>query len=66
MSNSDLNERAKVLLKATLDILKECDEGPYEKNALEVCAEWDGVQCDGYCLMEEIEDLLSQLQEEKG
>jgi len=50
--------RKDVLLRAAYDILKKCDEGPYVKNALEETALWDGVDCDGYCLMEEIKDLL--------
>lgn len=51
-------DRRDILLRATLDILKKCDEGPYVKNVLEVTAIWDEAECDGYCLMGEIEDLL--------
>ena len=47
--------RAKILMKATIDILKKCDEGMYVKNVLAVTAEWDGVECDGYCLKEDLE-----------
>lgn len=52
--------REQVLLKAAFDILKSCDEGPYVKNALEETAIWGGVECDGYYLMNEIQDLLEQ------
>jgi len=38
--------------------LKECDKGPYVKNALETTAVWDDATCDGYCLMEEIAEEL--------
>ena len=52
---------AKKLLKATFDILKKCDESPFVLSALEVTAIWDEVECDGYCLKEEIECLLTNL-----
>jgi hypothetical protein len=56
-------ERAKILLQATIDILKKCDEGMYVKNVLEVTAEWDGVECDGYCLFEEVKGLMADVQD---
>ena len=52
------NERAKILLKATYDILKEQDKSRYVLNSLETTAIWDEAECDGYCLMEEISELL--------
>lgn len=54
-------ERAKILLQAALDILNSCDEGMYVKNALEVTAVWDGAECDGYCLKNEVEDLMDEI-----
>lgn len=54
-------ERALILMKATLDILNKCDEGPYVKNVLETTAIWDEAECDGYCLKDELEDLLTQV-----
>ena len=54
----EFTNRAKTLLKATYDILKKCDESYYVLDVLEQTAVWDGCECDGYCLMEEIEDLL--------
>lgn len=53
-----LFERKEILLKATYDILKKCDEGPYVKNVLETTAIWDEAECDGFCLMEEISEEL--------
>lgn len=50
--------RTTVLLRATLEILNKCDEGPYVKDALTETAEYDGVECDGYCLKEDIEHYL--------
>jgi hypothetical protein len=51
-------DRATVLLRATLEILNKCDEGPYVKDVLGVTAEYDGAECDGYCLKEDIEHYL--------
>lgn len=59
--NEYQKERQLVLLKATLDILKECNKGSYVKNVLETSAIWDEAECDGYCLMQEIEDLLIEV-----
>lgn len=54
-------ERAKILLQATLDILKKCDEGTYIQNVMEVTAIWDEAECDGNCLKDDIEDLLDEI-----
>lgn len=59
--NKEQQERSVVLLKATLDILNKCDEGPYVQNALEMTAIWDEVECDGYCLKEEVEQLIEEI-----
>jgi len=50
--------RAQVLLKAAFDILKKCDDSPYVENVMAVTAFWDGAECDGSCLMEDIKDLF--------
>lgn len=52
--------RAEILLQAAYDILQKCDEGPYVKNVMDETAIWDGVECDGLCLMEDIGELLNQ------
>ena len=49
-------DRAKVLLKATYDILQKQEESPYVLNVLETTAEYDGTECDGNCLEEDIEN----------
>ena len=46
--------RKEMLLKATYDLLKKCDEGPYVKNVLEETVFYDEADCDGSCLMEDI------------
>ena len=54
-------ERAKILMKATCDILNKCDEGPYVKSVFQQTAIWDEAECDGYCLHEELNNLLIEM-----
>ena len=54
-------KRAIILLKATSDILEKLDDTPYVLNFFEQTAVWDGIDCDGYCLMEEINILLEEM-----
>ena len=49
-------ERAIILLRATYEMLKQQEESPIVLNILEQTAVWDGVECDGYCLKDEIKD----------
>lgn len=56
-------ENAVVLLKATLEILRKADEGPYVQDVLALTAHYDGTECDGACLMQDIDDFLSGLPE---
>ena len=53
------NERAKVLLKATLDLLQKQKESHYVLNLLENTVFYDNAECDGYCLFDDIENLLN-------
>jgi hypothetical protein len=55
--------RCVVLLKATLEILRKADEGPFVHNVLELTAHYDGTECDGLCLKDDIENLLEELGE---
>lgn len=57
-------ERAEILLKAAYNILKQCEDSFYVLNVLGVTAEWDGVECDGACLLNDINDLL-EIDEER-
>jgi hypothetical protein len=50
--------RSTTLLKAVLEILYKCDDGPYVKDFFENTAFYDGTDCDGYCLMNDIENYL--------
>lgn len=47
-------DRKLVLLKAAYDVLKKCQQSMYVKNVLEQTAFYDGTECDGLCLMEDI------------
>ena len=51
-------KREHLLLKVAYQLLKQQDDSCYVLNLLEETTVWDGVDCDGYCLMEEIEVLL--------
>ena len=51
---------AKVLLKATYDLLKQCDDSYFVLNVLEQLVTYDGVECDGYCLMEDIAAFMEE------
>lgn len=55
-----LNElkRARVLLKATYELLMKQNDSGYVLNLLSETIFYDEAECDGYCLMEDIENLL--------
>ena len=57
-------KRAKILMKATLDILNKSYDSFYVVDALSLTAVWDGVECDGHCLKDELEELLIDIEEE--
>lgn len=50
--------RYKILLKAAYDLLKKQDGSYYVLNLLEEDVEYDGTTCDGYCLMDDIAEVL--------
>lgn len=57
--NSELRgDRKLVLLKAAYDLLHKQDKSIYVLNMLGETAFYDGTDCDGYCLMEDIADEL--------
>ena len=55
-----LNElkRARVLLKATYELLMKQNDSGYVLNLLSEIIFYDEAECDGCCLMEDIENLL--------
>lgn len=56
-------KRMLVLLKATSNILSQCDKSNYVLNVLEVTTKYDEAECDGYCLMNDIDYLLEEIGE---
>lgn len=54
----DNKERELILLRAAYQLLKKQDKSFYVLNLLEQSTVWDGTDCDGYCLMEELQYLL--------
>lgn len=50
--------REQELLVATYELLKKQNESPYVINILETTVNYDNAECDGYCLMEDIENCL--------
>jgi hypothetical protein len=54
-------DRAVVLLKAALELLNKCDKSPYVLDVLSATAFYDGTDCDGYCLKEDIESFLEEV-----
>lgn len=51
-------DRKTVLLRACLDILRKCDQSRFVVSPMEVTTFYDGTDCDGFCLMEDIETEL--------
>lgn len=51
-------ERALVLLNATVALLEKQEKSGYVLNLLFETVHYDDADCDGYCLMEDINDLL--------
>ena len=49
-----MEDRKVVLLRAALDLLKKCGEGPYVKNVLHETVFYDDAECDGGCLANDI------------
>lgn len=57
-----MQDRKAVLLRACLDMMRKCTDG-YVLSPYEVTVFYDDADCDGYCLMEDIE---TELDLEKG
>lgn len=49
-----MEDRKVTLLKACLELLQKQDESPYTLDILGETVHYDGADCDGYCLMEDI------------
>lgn len=53
-------DRKTVLLRAALELLKKCEEGPYVVHAPAVEVFYDDTMCDGACLANDIAILLDE------
>ena len=51
-------DRKEILLRAAYDLLNQQNESRYVLNLLETTTLYDGTDCDGYCLMEDIKSEL--------
>ena len=60
----DLLEQAKTLLKATKDLLEKQDNSCYVLNLLEETILYDGAECDGTCLKNDIDYWFYELEEQ--
>ena len=58
-------QRARVLLKATHDLLEAADDSPYVEDVLAILVHYDDMDCDGSCLMEDIEYYFDEFGEER-
>lgn len=61
----ETNERAITLLKACKELLNKQNESAYVLNILEQTVYYDEADCDGGCLLEDIESLLFEIDEDE-
>jgi hypothetical protein len=54
-------DRTIVLLKAALELLTKCQSSGYVLDVMSETAFYDGIDCDGYCLMDDIENHLRSI-----
>lgn len=54
-------DRSITLLKATLEILQKAKASPFVLDVLTTTAHYDDTECDGYCLLEDIETHLEDI-----
>ena len=65
MNNQEALKRAETWLKATYDILQKQKDSPYVLDILCTTAIWDNVECDGYCLQDDIVAWLEEFGEKE-
>lgn len=56
----DFEDRKTTLLKACRDLLQKQDDSSYIINLLAEPIEYDGCECDGGCLLEDIKEELGE------
>ena len=52
------DDRKTVLLKACYDMLKKAEDSHYVISVMETTVHYDGADCDGSCLLDDIADEL--------
>lgn len=63
MNDKELLSRAKTLLKAAHDLLKKQDDNYAVLNLLAETVFYDEAECDGSCLMEDIEYWFDEIEQ---
>lgn len=58
-----MEDRKITLLKACMELMSKQNDSPYVLNILEETVNYDGVECDGECLLEDIKDYLIEIGE---
>ena len=58
-----MEDRKITLLKACMKLMSKQNDSPYVLNILEETVNYDGVECDGGCLLEDIKDYLIEIEE---
>ena len=56
-----MSDRRDVLLRACYAMLKKCRDAEYAISPMETTVFYDGAECDGYCLMDDIENEFEDL-----
>ena len=57
-------QRARVLLKATHDLLETANKSPYVLDTMRIIVHYDEADCDGNCLKEDIENYFDEYGED--
>lgn len=58
-----MEDRKITLLKACMELISRQNDSPYVLNILEETVNYDGAECDGACLLEDIKDYLIEIGE---
>ena len=58
-----MEDRKIALLKACMELMSKQNESPYVLNILDETVNYDGVECDGGWLLEDIKDYLIEIGE---
>lgn len=58
-----MEDRKITLLKACMELMSKQNDSPYVLNILEETVNYDGVECDGGCLLDDIKDYLIEIGE---